>query len=133
MPHGPAADIGLRHLVHGNGAHYPGGHPGFLQGVLEGQGVDHGGQHAHVVGHGPVDPLGAGFQAPEDVAAAHHDADFHLQVNHVLDFPGDGSQGGGVQAEFLLPGQAFAAHLEEDAAIFEGSRCHAALAYAPTW
>jgi hypothetical protein len=48
---------------------------GFLQGILEGQGVEPW-PAAHVVGHGAVDPLGAGLQAPEDVAAAHHDADF---------------------------------------------------------
>ena len=47
---GPAADVGLGDLVHGDGAEDPGGDSGLLQGVLQGEGIDHRGQHAHVVG-----------------------------------------------------------------------------------
>ena len=47
--------------------------------VLEGEGVDDGGEHAHVVG-GPVHVLGLVGDAAEDVAAADDDGD--------LDVPG---------------------------------------------
>ena len=52
-----------------------GGH----EAVLQGDGVDHRGQHAHVVRAHAVHLLGLLFYATEEVPAAHHQADFHAQ------------------------------------------------------
>ena len=50
VPDGAAADIRLGHLVHLDGAHDAGGNADLFQGVGKGQGIDHRGEHAHVVG-----------------------------------------------------------------------------------
>ncbi len=55
VPAGPAADIRLGHAVGADGGHQPGVAAQRLQGVLQGQAVDHRGQHAHVMGRGLVD------------------------------------------------------------------------------
>jgi hypothetical protein len=58
VPHGAAPDEGLGDLGHLDAAHDPGLAPELLEGVLQGEGVDGGGQHAHVVGAGAVHALG---------------------------------------------------------------------------
>ena len=63
--------------------------PLFLQGVLQRDAVDHGGQHAHVVGRGAVDAQFAGADAAEEIAAAGDDGDLHSQVVDFLDLGGD--------------------------------------------
>ena len=52
MPAGAAADVGLGDAVHVDGGHHARFAAERFQGVLQGQGVDDGGQHAHVVGGG---------------------------------------------------------------------------------
>ncbi len=51
---GPAPDVGLGDLRHVDGGLHPGGLAQLLERVLQGQGVDDRGQHAHVVGLGAV-------------------------------------------------------------------------------
>jgi len=63
VPDGSAADIGLGDLPHFDGGHDARRHPGRLEGVLEGEGVDHSGQHAHVVGRYAVHLLRRGRHA----------------------------------------------------------------------
>ena len=54
MPHRLAADVRLRHLLHGDSALHPGGNTGPLQAVLQGDRIHHRGQHADVIGRGPL-------------------------------------------------------------------------------
>ena len=56
-----------------------------LEGVLEGQGVDDRGQHAHVVGLGAVHAGAGAGHAPPDVAAADDDGDIDVEVAADLD------------------------------------------------
>src|SRR5690606_6661128 len=56
-----------------------------LQGLLEGDAVDDGGQQAHLVGRRPVHARLGAAEAPEDIAAADHDGDLDAQGAHVLD------------------------------------------------
>ena len=49
MAHGAAADIGLTDLRHLDGRHDAGLDALFFERVLQGQGVDDGGEHAHMV------------------------------------------------------------------------------------
>ena len=70
---GPAPDVGLGHLGHVQRAQHPGGLALLLEGVLEGQGVDHRAQHAHGVGGGAVHAAARPGGAAPDVAAADHD------------------------------------------------------------
>ena len=57
-------------------------HAEALEGVLQGQAVDDGGEHAHVVGGRLLDDLAAGGElgAAEDVAAADDDGQLHAAV-----------------------------------------------------
>jgi hypothetical protein len=70
-----AADVGLGELVDLDGALHPGRHADLLERVLQGQGVDDRGEHAHVVGGDAADRLAAVLLAAPDVAAADDDAD----------------------------------------------------------
>ena len=90
--------------------------PFFLQGVLQGDAVDHGGQHAHVVGGGAVDAQLAGPDAAEKIAAAGDDGDLDSQVVDFLDLGSDAADDVMVDAERVLALQGFAAELQQDRA-----------------
>ncbi len=70
---GAAPDVRLGQRFHPDGGHDPGVDADLLQNVLEREGVDDGGQHAHVVGGDPVESLAAGGGPANDVAAADHE------------------------------------------------------------
>ena len=75
-----------------------------FQGVLQGQAVEDGGQHAHVVGGGLLDDLAAGAElgAAQDVAAADDDGQLHAALDDALRLPGDVSVSSMLMP--LLPG-----------------------------
>ena len=108
------ADVGLGHLLHADGALDPGGNPGPLQAVLEGDRIHHRGEHAHVVGRGPVHAGGRALEAAEDVAAAHHDRQFGARGHHGGHITGDRLDDRRVNAVALISHQRFAAELEQD-------------------
>ena len=107
----------LPHRAHGNGGENPGGLPQLLQHVLEGQAVDDGGQHAHLVGPGPLHPAAPVLDPPPEVAAAHHQA--HLDpvadtvLHHLAYLPGKGE----INAPARRAGQSLAADLQQNALI----------------
>jgi hypothetical protein len=84
------------------------------------QAVDDGGEHAHVVAGGAVNP--AFFHArdsAENVAAADDDRDLHAQGADLLDLLRNGKQHIGVEALGLpLVLQHLAAELQENAFVF---------------
>ena len=88
MAHGAAADERLGHLGHGDGALHAGGDAELFQRILQGQRVDDGGQHAHVIAGGALDAALAAGQAAENIAAADHHHDLHAQVAHLADLLG---------------------------------------------
>ena len=111
----PAADVGLADRFHRNGRLHAGEDPDFFQRRLHGQGVHHGGQHAHVVGAGALHPgLGQGCAA-EDVAAADHHAHLHAGADDLGDLLGDRGQGLGVDAEAVAADARLSRQLQEDA------------------
>jgi len=112
---GAAADVGLGDGGDGDGALGADGEAVALQGVLEGDGVDDGGQHAGVVGGGPVHTGGGGLGAAVDVAAADDDGDLDAHLLDGLELAGDGVQHGGVNAVGEVAHEGFAAELKEDA------------------
>ena len=75
MPDGTAANVGLGDLAHLDGAHDATVHAGLLEGVLQGEGVDDGGEHAHVVSLGAVHAISRTLDATVDVAATDYDSD----------------------------------------------------------
>jgi len=76
-----------------------GDHPQGFERILHGQGVDHRGQHAHVVDRRLLDRrvLGDGAAA-NDVPAAHHQAQLDLQVDDELDLFRQSMEGHAVNA-----------------------------------
>src|ERR1039457_3935345 len=117
MAQGASADVRLGHLVHLDGAHDPGMHADLFQGVLQRQGIDHGGEHAHVVGGHAIHVLGGGRDAAEDIAAAHHQPDLDAGGGYRGHFRGQLIDTRGVDAESGASGQRFAAELEHDSLI----------------
>ena len=80
VPHGPTADVRLGNLGHLDGGHDAGRLGHLLEGVLQRQGVDDGGEHPHVVGVGPVHAFARSRVPPPDVAAPDHDGDLGAQL-----------------------------------------------------
>ena len=121
MAHGAATDEGLAHFLHVDGGQNAGGVAEFFQHVLHGQGIEHRGQHAHIVGGGTFHALGGTGKAAEDVAAADDQGKFHAHVEQSADLLADGAHGFGVDTGFLLSGQGLAAQLEQHALVLEFS------------
>ena len=77
---GAAPDVGLAHGADLDGAHDPRVDALVLQGVLEREGVLHGGHHADVVAGGAVHAAGGGGHPAKDVAAADDDGDVDVEA-----------------------------------------------------
>ena len=108
------ARIGLRDLAHGLGGQDLGRLTMLLQHVLEGQGVDDGGQHPHLVGPGALHLVSAVLQAPPKVAAANHNAHLDALINAVLHRSAHGMDEGEVQSPSGVGCQGLSAELQQD-------------------
>jgi hypothetical protein len=121
MPLGPPANVRLGHAVHGDRRHDPRFAAQRLQSVLQRQGVDHRGEHPHVVGgrflNVRVRPLE--LRPAEDVAAADDQRDLTPRIRRLLHLPGDVDDL--LHADSPLAGmaEALAGELKDDA--FEGA------------
>ena len=85
VAHRAPADEGLGHLAHLDRRQHAREDAGPLERVLQRERVDHGGEHAHVVGGDAVHALGAVGDAAEDVAAPDDRGDLDAQVVDLLD------------------------------------------------
>jgi hypothetical protein len=89
MANRTAADVGLGHLGDRHRREHTGVNAHLLQCVLESERVEHGGEHAHVVGGGPVHSLGRTLEAAVDVPGADHDRHLDLAVADLADLVRD--------------------------------------------
>ena len=112
MPDGPGTDVGLGHGLHPDGGLDPDLHPLLLQHIGHSQGVDAGGQHAHVVSPDPLHLVAAVLQAPPEVAAADHHAYLNSHVHTALDHVAHLADHVEVQTPGRFPRQGFAADLQ---------------------
>src|SRR6266702_1707343 len=73
------ADVAFGQLAHFDGGLDAGDHIPFLERVLQGKRVEHGGQHAHVIGRRPLHAAVGGVEPTEDVPPTddHRDLDAH--------------------------------------------------------
>src|SRR5579883_938576 len=117
MPDGAAADVRLGHLAHLDGAQHAGGNPDLFDRVGKRQRVDHGGQHAHMIGGDAVHVARSGGHSAEDVAAADHDTNLHARAGYIGHFAGQVLHPRGVNAEGRAAGQHLAAEFEQDALV----------------
>jgi hypothetical protein len=120
MVEGTAAEIGFGNGPHFDSGHHAGGNIALFEGVLEGEAVDDGGEHAHIVGDGLVNLVALGELAAEDIATANDNGELDAVV--VDDFDeilSDLVVGRERDAVIFSVPEEFAAEFEEDAVIFE--------------
>ena len=127
MANGAPADERLGDSAHLDGAGHTRGHADLLEGVLEREGIDDGGEHAHVVRRRTVHTLRAGSETAEQVAAADHDGGLHPELLNSADFPGDLRGDGRIDPECLFAHERLTREFEEHAAV-DGIR-HVCLDY----
>ena len=119
MAQGAAADKGLAHFLHGNGRKHPRGVAQLFQHVLHCKGVEHGGQHAHVVGRRALHALGRAGKPAKNIAPANHKGHFDAHFEHSADFAADGVYGCRVDTGLVFTGQGLAAQFEQHALVFQ--------------
>src|SRR5271157_2553912 len=119
----PPADERLGDLLHADGGHEPGLAAHALKRVLKSQAVDHRGRHAHVVGGGLLDDVGAPAQlgAAEDVAATDDDGELYPARRHSGSLPGDPADLLDTDTPLAGPAEALAGELEQDSAKRRGA------------
>src|SRR5271167_4647746 len=117
VANGAAANERFGNLLHGDGAEDASEDAGFLEGILQGEGVDDRGQHAHVVAGGAIDFEAFLTGTAEDIAAANHDGDFHAQFVNLFYLVGDFADGVAVDAEALRALEGFAGKFYQDALV----------------
>ena len=127
MAYGAPANVAFGELTHFNRRLDARHDTGSLQGVLKGQRVQDGGEHAHVIGLGAFHPGGAGCDATENVASTDDDGDFSIKRRDGGDFRSEAFEDGRLDAVSLLTGQHLSAHFQDDAPVF--GRVHAS----PSW
>ena len=122
MAHRFAADEGLGHIVHLDGALHPGRNVHRFQHALHRERIHHRGQHAHVVGRGALHALVARGHAAPEVATTHDEGDFEAGLVGCLDLRRhvfDDGRGNIVMAARLS--QRFTAEFEQNATEFSRS------------
>lgn len=116
-----ATDVGLSHLLDGDGGHHARRDAALFERVLEREGVDDRGEHAHAVGLRAVHSLACALQSAKDVAAADHDSDLHAFGTDFADFSGCGRDDVAVDPKTACATKRLAAQLEHDAAVVRRS------------
>ena len=74
--------------MHLDRRHHASRHAQVFQGVLEGQGIDHGREHSHLIARHAVHIVRRRWHASKDIATAKHQADLHAGMRHVSHFSG---------------------------------------------
>ena len=111
------ANIGLADLVHLDSAHHAAGNIVVLEGILQGERVHNGCQHAHVVGLSTLHATGSAGHTAENIAAADNDADLMANGEQLLDLLGKVVGNLGVDAILAVAHQCFAGKLKKHAFI----------------
>ena len=117
VPDRPAPDIRLRYLAHVERRRDASVGAVPLERLLDGERVEDGRQHPHVVAGRAVESAPAGGHAPEDVAAADHDPDVHTELVDGADLGRDRADDIEVDPILALAEQRLPAQLEEDSAV----------------
>src|SRR5207302_328874 len=111
------ADVGFGQLAHFDGGLNAGDRALFLERVLQGERVEHGGQHAHVIGRGPLHAAVGGVDPPVDVPPADDQRDLDAHRGDLRDLRRDVLDHPRVDPERLVAGKHFSADLQQDALV----------------
>src|SRR5262249_22103188 len=77
--------------------------------------IDHGREHAHVIGGDAVHIAGLLGYSPKEIPASHHQSDLHPQPMNLADLAGDGVDSMGLHSKAFVAGQGLAGKFEADA------------------
>src|SRR5712692_4620816 len=124
VPDGAAPDVWLGDLGHLDRRHGARRDASPLQGILQGERVDDGGEHAHVVTGGAVESAFARGQATKDVAAPDDERDLHAHLVHALDLARDRLHHREIDAVVARSTKRLAAQLEQYAGVLRRSIAH---------
>ena len=105
MANGAAPDVILADLVDSQRRHDPRIRALRLESVLKRERIDHGGEHAHVVGGHAVHAGPGEARAAEDVASAEHHGHLHAHLRDLSNLRGDALEHGRIDAVILAPEQ----------------------------
>ena len=86
-----------------------------LQRVLQRQGVDHGGQHAHVVRGDPIHLARLLGHTAEEIPASDYDRNLHAERMDVCEFSGNFVNAERIDAEALVRRQGLAGEFKQNA------------------
>ena len=120
VAHGAPTNIRFANGFDFQGTHDPGFGAEIFQGILQGHGIDHRGQHPHVVTLGAVHAAFFQLDSSENVATTDHNGDFNAQIAHLLDLAGIREQRLGIDTETLVTHQGFSAQFEQYPLVFHG-------------
>jgi hypothetical protein len=84
-----AADERLGNLCHRSCSLDSSGNSQFFEGILEGQRVNNGCKHPHVVSGDSFNPPLAPNIATENIASSYHNRNFNAKVTDLFNFRGD--------------------------------------------
>ncbi len=94
-----------------------GRHAALFEGVLQGQCIHDGRQHAHVVGLGSIHALCTDRHAAKEIAAAHHQRELHAGRHDIANFTNDTCQHLAIDAEGFFAHQRLTTQLEQYASV----------------
>ena len=113
----PSTNVVLGNLSDVDRRQDPGLQVDFLERVLQRHGIDHAGEHPHIVGVGAVHALFRSRHAANDIAAADHDADLDVHLVYFADLIRDPTDHPGVDAKAVIAGESFTGQLNQHAAV----------------
>lgn len=90
-----------------------------FQHILHGQGIQHSGQHTHVVGGGTFHSPGRTGKSTENIAAADDQGHLDAKIQDSTEFLADRGNGIRVYAEMLVAGEGFTAQFDQNALVLE--------------
>jgi len=119
VPSRAPPNVRLGHAVHANRREESRFDSQRFDGVLQGQAIDHRGQHAHVVGRGLLNAdVGVlELRSAENVAAANHQADLAAAIGRLLDLAGDVHRFFHANAALAAMAEALAGQFQDDSFI----------------
>ena len=118
MANSATTDVRLSDLAHFYSALYAGGYTQIFQSIGQGQGVNNGSQHAHVVGSCSIHALVIAAQATPNIAAAIYHSNLNTMLYNLFNLFSQGIHNGGVNAKTFFAGHSLAAQFQNNTFVF---------------
>jgi hypothetical protein len=114
----PPTNVGFGHPVDLEGGHDDTRNSFHPEPIPKGQGVDDGGEHAHMIGGHPIVDQCIASSTPDDIPTSHHQTELYLRPEMSLgQFVCDGIQALRIDPHSSVSTQDLAGYLQDDATI----------------